>query len=151
MKTKLLALIVLFGSWSVVATGQGADEKKELEKLKGHWKLVSEVDSGQNIPADPTELFIFHGNNLLNRVGLKILDEFELKVNPTKKPKEMDLIPFKEPNKGIPSPAIYKMEGNKLTICVNFGPGGKRPSDFTSNATDRNIILIMERLDSKKK
>jgi uncharacterized protein (TIGR03067 family) len=149
MKTKLMAVMLLFGAWSVVATGQGDD--KELEKFTGTWKLTSEVDSGMNIPADPQEVFVFKGKNLVNRVGPKITDEFEVKLNPGKTPKEIDLIPLKEPNKGVPSPAIYKMEGNKLTICVNFAPGGKRPTAFESNQTNRNIILTMEKMDEKKK
>jgi uncharacterized protein (TIGR03067 family) len=148
MKTKLFAAMLLFGAWSVVATGQGADEQKALEKFKGTWKLVSEVDSGKNIPADPNEVFIFDGKkNCTNKCGLGIRDEFELKVNPTKTPKEIDLIPLKEPNKGIPSLAIYKLEGNKLSICINFNVGAKRPTAFECNESNRNIILIMEKVE----
>jgi uncharacterized protein (TIGR03067 family) len=151
MKSNLLALLVLFGAWSAIATGQGGDEKKELEKFKGTWKLIGEVDSGQNIPADPNEVFIFNGNNLLIKLGLKITEEFDLKVNPTKTPKEMDLISIKEPNKGVPFPAIYKMEGNKLSICVNFALGGKRPTDFISTAENRNLLKIMEKIQKNQK
>jgi uncharacterized protein (TIGR03067 family) len=151
MKTKLMAVMLLFGAWAVVATGQGDDEKKELEKLKGTWKLTSEVDSGTSIPPDPNEVFIFNGKNVQNKVGPKITDEFDLKLNLKENPKQIDLIPLKEPNKGVPSPAIYKIEGNKLTICVNFAPGGKRPNAFESNQTNRNIILTMEKMEDKKK
>ena len=151
MKTKLVAAMLLFGAWSVVATGQGDDEKKELDKFKGTWKLTSEVDSGTNIPADPNEVFVFEGTKVVNKVGPKITDEFNLKLNLKAMPKEIDLIPLKEPNKGVPSPAIYKMEGNKLTICVNFATGGKRPNAFESNQTNRNIILTMEKMEDKKK
>jgi uncharacterized protein (TIGR03067 family) len=146
MKTKLLAVVLLFGAWSVLATAQGDDAKKELESLKGTWKLMEETDSGQKIPVDPNEIFIFNGDNLVNKVGTKITDEFQIKiVGAAKNPKEIDLIPLKDPNKGMTSPAIYKVEGNKLTICVNFAVGSKRPTAFTSDQTNRNIILTMEK------
>jgi uncharacterized protein (TIGR03067 family) len=150
MKTKVLAVVLLFGAWSVLATAGGDDAKKELEKLGGTWKLIEETDSGQKIPVDPNEVFIFKGESLTNKVGAKTTDEFTVKVMPGKNPKEIDLIPLKEPNKGVPSPAIYKVEGNKLTICVNFAPGSKRPTAFTSDQTNRNIILTMEKSEAKK-
>jgi uncharacterized protein (TIGR03067 family) len=152
MKTKVLAVALLFGAWAVLATaGGGDDAKKEMEKLQGTWKLTSEVDSGQNIPVDPNETFTFKGEDLINKVGNKATDEFKVKIIPGKTPKEIDLIPQKEPNKGVPSPAIYKIEGNKLIVCVNFAPGSKRPGGFDSNQTNRNIILTMEKSDAAKK
>lgn len=152
MKTKVVALALLFGVWSVVASAGGDDAKKELEKLKGTWKLTSEVDSGQQIPPDAMgEIFVFNGDNVVNKVGAKVTDEFQIKLNPAKSPKEIDLIPLKEPNKGVPSPGIYKVEGNKLVICVNFAPGSKRPTGFDSNQTNRNIILTMEKMEGAKK
>jgi uncharacterized protein (TIGR03067 family) len=150
MKTKLVAAMLLFAAWSVVATGQGDDEKKELEKLKGTWKLTGEVDSGTNIPPDPQEVFIFNGKNVVNKVGPKITDEFDLKLNLKENPKQIDLIPLKEPNKNVPSPAIYKFDNGKLVICVNFAPGSKRPNAFESNQTNRNIILTLEKAKDGK-
>jgi uncharacterized protein (TIGR03067 family) len=145
MKTKLMAVMVLFSAWAVMATAQGEDSAKELESLKGTWKLVSEVASGQNIPADPMEIFIFTGDNVVNKVGPKVTDEFTIKVNPTKTPKEIDLIPLKDPNKGVSCPGIYKVEKNELTICVNFNANAKRPTAFESTNTNGNIILTMKK------
>jgi uncharacterized protein (TIGR03067 family) len=151
MKTKVLAVVLLFGAWAVLATAGGDDAKKEMEKLQGTWKLTSETDSGQNIPVDPNEIFTFKGEDLVNKVGNKVTDEFKVKISAGKTPKEIDLIPQKEPNKGVPSPGIYKIEGNKLTVCVNFSPGSKRPAGFDSNQTNRNIVLTMEKSDAAKK
>jgi hypothetical protein len=50
----------------------------------------------------------------------------------------------------VPWPAIYKIEGNKLTLCVNFDAGTKRPTTFTSDQTNRSTILVMEKVPAKK-
>jgi uncharacterized protein (TIGR03067 family) len=154
MKTKLLAVMVVFGASAVLATAGGDDAKKDMEKLKGTWKLTSETDSGQNIPVDPNEVFVFDGEKLTNKVGSKVTDEFKVKiVGAGKSPKEIDLIPEKDPNKGVAAPGIYKLEGkdDKLTICINFAPGSKRPTGFESNQQNRNIILVMQKMEGGKK
>jgi uncharacterized protein (TIGR03067 family) len=150
MKAKLVALALIFGAWAVSVSADEQDAKKALAELKGTWQLVNEVDAGTPFPADPKEVFIFNGESLVNKVDTKVTDEFTLKIDPTKTPKEIDLVPQKDPNKGVPAPAIYKVEGNKLTICVNFTPGAKRPSNFESNNTNRNIILTMQKMDAGK-
>jgi uncharacterized protein (TIGR03067 family) len=117
-----------------------------LPALQGTWRLIQENDSGQAIPCDPNERFIFKGGNLLNMVGRKATDEFNVRIIRGHRPQQMDLIPLKEPNRGVPFPAIYKIEGDKLTICVNFQPGGKRPDSFNNNANNRWIVLTMQRV-----
>jgi uncharacterized protein (TIGR03067 family) len=151
MKTKVLAVTLLFVASAVLATAGGEDAKKDMEKLKGTWKLIGETDSGQPVPPDPNEIFIFDGKeDLVNKVGAKITDEFTIKLNPTKNPKEMDFVPKREPNVGVPSPAIYKFEDKKLIICVNFAPSAKRPTTFESTAANHNILLTLE-MDTGKK
>jgi uncharacterized protein (TIGR03067 family) len=146
MKAKLAAVAILFGIWAVLANAQGEDTKKDVEGLNGTWKLVSEIDRGQNMPVDPNEVFIFNGDNLVNKVGQKVTDEFTLKkVNAAKNPWEIDMIPLREPNKGMSCPAIMKVDGNQLTICVNFSPGAKRPTTFESTQANGNIILTMKK------
>jgi uncharacterized protein (TIGR03067 family) len=147
MITKVLAVALLFGAWTLAAMGGGDDAKKELDKLQGVWKL----EEGK-IRDYRDEFFIIKDDCIIDKIDAKVIDEFRVKiVNPTKNPKEIDLIPLKDPNKGIACPAIYKVEGNKLTICVRFEPGSKRPTDFTSNQTNRNIILIMVKVEAKQK
>jgi hypothetical protein len=52
----------------------------------------------------------------------------------------------------MPYRAIYKLQGNKLTLCVNFTSNGIRPTDFSTNATNTRIyLLIMEKIESQGK
>jgi uncharacterized protein (TIGR03067 family) len=150
MKTKLLALVVLVGPLTGVGVGGGDEVKKELAKLQGTWKLGLQPGPNGGLE-DPNETFIFDGDNLKTKRDTKISDEFQVKIIPGKTPKEIDLIPLREPNKGKPCPAIYKLDGNELTICVNFAPGAKRPTDFTATAKNRNILLIMEKIEKNQK
>jgi uncharacterized protein (TIGR03067 family) len=171
MKTRFLLIVLLCGAWPIMATAQDNDARKELAKLKGTWKLVYEEDSGEKIPVRPREQFIFSTDypapagsatwalSLRNRMDRRLVPKnpdvglFWLRVPAIKMPRELD---FWDADicKGdlIPSLAIYKIEGNKLTICVNwfFGGSSRRPTDFTTNATNRNVLLIMEKVEAKQ-
>jgi uncharacterized protein (TIGR03067 family) len=152
MTTKLLALTLLFSALTFAGTTAGEDAKRELAQLKGTWRVLSEETAGLKIPADPNQVFIFSGPYLLVKVGTKITDEFRVEiVNAAKDPKEMDLIHFKEPYKGMVCPTIYKIEGNKLTLGVNFTPGNKRPAAFTTDQANGNTVLTLEKVGPKQK
>jgi uncharacterized protein (TIGR03067 family) len=122
------------------------DNSFGLRALQGTWQLIHEIDSGRVVPCDPNETFAFSGKQLINKVGLKITDEFTVRIIPAKRPQQMDLIPLKEPNKGMPYPAIYKIEGGTLTICVAFQIGALRPQNFNSNMDNRWCVLTMKRV-----
>jgi uncharacterized protein (TIGR03067 family) len=149
MKTKLLAVALVFGVWSLMAAADGGRRPRiqsELDMLKGNWKLISEVAAGQNVQVDATETFYFNGRTLVDSIGGKVTDEFTIKIDPSKNPKEIDLIPLKQPNMGQTIYGIYKIEGDMLILCANFIPqGNRRPKAFESNQNNKTNILTMKK------
>jgi uncharacterized protein (TIGR03067 family) len=64
----------------------------------------------------------------------------------------MDLTVGDGPDKGRKLPvAIYKLEGEKLTICLDKeGTAGSRPTEFKTADGDGLAIIILERATVKK-
>jgi hypothetical protein len=55
MNQKLSMLLLVAGTWTVVAAAGGDETSKELDKLNGTWKVVYDEDSGKKRPVDPKE------------------------------------------------------------------------------------------------
>src|SRR5437867_3448619 len=102
--------------------GAGDDEvKAELKKLQGTWKVVQAIDKGEKVPGDDIASMevIFEGQKILVREKDKVHDRMTFKLDPSKKPKTIDLTHIEGADKDRTDAGIYKLEGDMLTICVN--------------------------------
>jgi RNA polymerase sigma factor (sigma-70 family) len=94
----------------------------ELKKMAGRWRVVKEADNGLQIQWSMVE------DSLQIRVGGANIDA-KFKVNPAKKPKEIDIITLMADGSDRVIPGIYKLDGDTLEICVDDS-GKKRPTEF---------------------
>jgi uncharacterized protein (TIGR03067 family) len=109
---------------------QKADLKRELELLQGTWRVVAVEIDGKSQPREKSPKEIVIAGNKLSGIG----PEMTMTLDPTKKPKWMDLT-FKKEDKDYPVKAIYEIEGDKLKLCIPLAPVGKmfenkRPESF---------------------
>jgi len=137
--------------------GDGAkkDAEKKTSEIDGMWTLVSASNDGFATPAEAIkrqkfEITIDDGRFVMrysDRKPRKI--EYAFKVDPTKSPKQIDL--SHGPNDV--SLGIYKLDGNRLTICYPDGStskpaaSGVRSTGFESVAGSINdVLLVLERV-----
>ena len=118
-------------------------DKKELELLAGEW-LVQEIEArGQRYDCKETtpkmileikgDKWIFTGQE---KGEITALD-------PKTNPKCMDLRSVEEGRKGQVDEAIYKIEGDVLTICLYQGKGKQRPTRFEASPDLADTILVV--------
>ena len=73
-------------------------------------------------------------------------------VNPNKDPKTIDNVLESGASKGKKQYGVYKLEGDKLTVCMT--PPGRaeddRPKEFTTKDTT-NVVFVFERVKEDKK
>jgi uncharacterized protein (TIGR03067 family) len=137
----------------VISQAAADDAAKEKEKLKGLWQAVSMEANGQQAPADQVKRFQvrFKGDRVVfspeadNR-------EHTFEVDPSAKPKAMDLIPGDGQAKGKKlAIAIYKFDGDKLIICIDKeAQTGKRPTQFETAGSDGLVLITLDRVKTIK-
>jgi uncharacterized protein (TIGR03067 family) len=119
-------------SFLILIAAEPADEaKKELDKLQGDWVMTGLEIDGKELPDEKfkeTTLRI-KGDQYIVATG-KSKYEVTIKVDPTQKPRHMDM---EFPN-GTCLPkvgkAIYKREGDTLIIVRAQSTDGDRPTQF---------------------
>ena len=121
-------------SWAAAATGAlAADEAADaLKTLKGTWVTDEGIDSK----------WTFEGESL--KASVNGLDyTCKVKVDPKAKPATLDLVIDEGPEdaKGKTSKCIYKLEGEKLILCVSL-PGKDRPKEFEQNEGESYVFEL---------
>lgn len=134
-RTALVALLL-----AAAAVG-GQD--KAAKDLDGTYTLKEFERAGQPVPdavRDGVSAVAIAGGKLTLKVGGKELVA-DLKLDPAKKPAELDLLPqTPAADKGRKFPGLYRVENGRLTIV--FVEDGERPKDFTPSAPSATKLVL---------
>jgi uncharacterized protein (TIGR03067 family) len=143
--TALLALalgmaLALGGGAARALADDAATAADALKALKGTWVSDEGVDS----------TWTFEGETL--KASVNGLDYVcKVKIDPKAKPATLDLTIDEGPEdaKGKTSKCIYKMEGEKLILCVSH-PGKDRPKEF-EQAEGESYVFELKKEKAKDK
>jgi RNA polymerase sigma factor (sigma-70 family) len=140
----VLTYSALAGEPPVQTVRAERDEKPKSDKdaLQGAWVAVSAEEGGNKAPEDKLKdiELVFSGD----KVTLPIKGESKevgFKLDPTKKPKQIDFIFSKTET----AEGIYELDGDKLTLCITKPDHGDRPTKFDSadNTGGRERALVV--------
>src|SRR5262245_5158292 len=140
------ALLALVGAGPPARSTDGEKDKavKQFkESLQGKWQMTARIQDG--VPSEAklikNRTVVFVGDGYTVRDGEKSVSELSYKIDPTKKPAWLDVVP-KDAKEGYAG--IIKLEGDILTFCV--APGGPRPTDFKSEKGDGRLLVKFKRV-----
>jgi uncharacterized protein (TIGR03067 family) len=105
--------------------------KKDLEQLQGTW-IISELEiDGQRVDTSKLEgtKLTFKGDKYVVTVKDQSF-EVTVTLDPTTKPKSVDMVFTDGPNKGKVHKGIYEIEGDTFKLCRPLNPESDRPRDF---------------------
>ena len=146
----VLATVSLFAAVrSQGADGEAKDEAvaKDLQAFKGTWRLSSkEVDGkklGEEEIKDVIATFDASGKASVRR-GDKVIGEGTAKLDPTKKPKTIDVTFTEGERKGQAVLGIYEIEGDAFRVCV-ARPGDERPAELSAKAGSGRTLVAYQR------
>jgi uncharacterized protein (TIGR03067 family) len=120
--------------------------REELKLLQGKW-LVQRLET-KDQTYQPRE---GDGELVLEIKGHKWIFTGQEKgeivaIDPKTDPRCMDLKSVEKGRAGQVEEAIYKVEGDTLTICVYQGKGKQRPTSFESPKQADTILAVFKRM-----
>jgi len=137
--------LVLLIAGSLLASDVSKDDavKKDLQLLQGEWIMVSSERDGEKVPEERIKTFkrTVTGNKFTvtweGEDGAHTVSGV-MTIDPTQKPKTVDVLFTEGPSKDKTFQAIYKVEGDTFTICLGK-PDEGRPPDFDSKHGSLNV------------
>lgn len=118
----------------------------ELKGLQGTWVLVKVEFDGRIVP----EKEIAGTKLIINNAMLLMIEQGEKKhvgvivLNSDKTPAWFDVNVTNGVNKGKISPGIFRLAGDRLTLCQRQ-PGRDRPDRFSSGMDTSLLHLVREK------
>jgi len=130
-----------------VAAPQAKDPpKNDPPALVGEWVVEGLVVAGQPKPLPAGAAWVFTADGKAEFwVGRgKPADRFTYTTDPRKDPAEVDIT-----GPGPTGRAIYRVEGDKLTLCTGQ-PGADRPKGFDAPAESTAVLWTLKRVPKTK-
>lgn len=129
---------------SVVAFASSAPVPDDQARIQGTWVVVSAERDGAPVPPESLKArevkMIFEANRIVAKMGEMSVTLGTFTLDSSKSPKTYD----RTYPDGTPRRGIYKLDGDKLTICVS-GLGKDRPSAFSTKSGDGTSLVVYRR------
>jgi uncharacterized protein (TIGR03067 family) len=145
MNLRLLStVIVCLWIAGVAAQNQAADE---LAKLQGGWLVVAAEQRGKPLDAIRGGGLVIEGNTFFLRTAAKNEFKGEIRVDPTKSPKQLDFI---HATGGVVWNAIYTVDEETFRLnYVEAGGRDPRPTLFATSSDSGGTVIVMNRMAQK--
>jgi uncharacterized protein (TIGR03067 family) len=150
---KAVCCLIMTAGALIAADGaaEGDRSKGDLEKLRGTWLTVSLVNDGKTLvdekalsPKGPTTNLVYDGNTWMIKVGDKTVARGVFKIDPTKMPKEIDIMDESGVKNDKTKLGIYELEVDTYKYCL--APAGKpRPTELKSIAGHGHMLKVSNR------
>jgi uncharacterized protein (TIGR03067 family) len=135
-----VAVAVMVSSSSAVWSA----DTKDQDTLAGTWLASAAELGGQKFPGDVSKIkLVIKDDKYTVTVGMQA-DEGTIKLNPTAKPKALDITGTAGPNKGKTILAIYERNGDTLRICYDLS-GKSRPTEFKTKEGTQLFLVTYKR------
>jgi len=140
------ALLAALGMQAWAADDKVAEEDKKFE---GTWVVTGMEVGGNKVPAEEigniNMTFTFKGKNYEQKAGDTLVEAGKQDLDPSKKPKQMDITVTDGQTKGKKQLAIYEIEGDKLKVCAADHDDTVRPTKFETKEGTKHMLFELKK------
>lgn len=139
LRTPFAMLLALLTTGLLLAADDKADAAKELKRFEGVWIMIAGEKDGEKLSDEHVKKskITWKGEEVTVETPHQAKEPIKakmFKLNPAKKPGEMDWTRANGPDAGKPMLAIYEFIGDDQYRVI-FAPAGKdRPKEFSTKA-----------------
>jgi uncharacterized protein (TIGR03067 family) len=144
-------VVLLFALSATLHAADAKDEaiKKDRKKYEGTWQVISlEVDGNPAGEEDAKKMTVVNeaDGKWAIEIDGKVMVRGTSEIDPTKKPRTVDLTVTEGNGKGETSLGIYQFdEEDTRKVCL--APAGKkRPTEFSSTSGSEHILVVLKRV-----
>jgi uncharacterized protein (TIGR03067 family) len=135
----VLTLALLF------ALAARSGDTKDGKALQGTWLPQTAELGGAMFPDEVRKsIKLVVKDDKYTVTAGKVVDQGTVKLNPSAKPKAMDLTGTDGPNKGKTFLAIYEHDGDTLRVCYDLS-GKNRPTEFKTKEGTQLFLVTYKR------
>jgi uncharacterized protein (TIGR03067 family) len=130
--------------------GDARDEalQKERQRYAGTWQVeMLEVDGNKAAEEDAKKITVVNeadGKWAIEVAG-KVIARGTSEIDPTKKPKTVDLTVTEGQDQGKTIRGIYELGDDTRKVCL-ARPGQERPTEFSTTAGGGHILAVLKRV-----
>jgi uncharacterized protein (TIGR03067 family) len=146
----VLAVVSLFAGPRSQAADGGANEEavaKELQAFKGTWRLSFKEVEGKKFSDEEIKDIIATADGegrVSVRRGDKVIGGGTVKLDPTKRPKTIEVTFTAGERKGETALGIYEIEDDAFRVCL-ARPGDERPADLSAKVGSGCTLIVYKR------
>jgi uncharacterized protein (TIGR03067 family) len=144
-----LAILLAFVGGPAIAAP--VEKAKDHEKIQGSWDVVELVINGEPAPDKLRKdmRFEFKDDAMVMRSS-EGKREFRFKLDPSTKPRALDLTAVGGGFAGQSTPAIYQFDGDDLKLCLPSQTTRDRPTEFRSGRGSDLACVVLKRGKAEK-
>jgi uncharacterized protein (TIGR03067 family) len=124
------------------------DARKDQEALQGTWKVVSVEQGGKAQDRAKESSVVIEKDTLSVKGGDYVIVQGTFKLDPTKKPRTIDLTVTKghrEEDKGKQAHGIYELDKGTLKWCTAEPGDEARPKEFASKEGTKHMCITLRK------
>lgn len=144
---KLIALVCAAGNLGFLCACTRINHAmNDINPLAGTWSCLSATVDGRLLPKETTDSLrlTLTQNRYKTEKGSEVLFDSSYTIDPSKNPKQINMIGTEGDLAGKEAPGIYSMEGDVLRICYVM-PGLPRPGAFESAQGSKAFLVTWKR------
>jgi uncharacterized protein (TIGR03067 family) len=146
MRSKALGVVALLALAASVHSQDDA-AKKDLKGMEGTWDVALVENDGKKVDDEKKQaaikLVVKNAKYTIYFQGKKLATG-QIKLDATKKPRQIDAIAEDGPTKGKAMKGVYELKGDEMRVCF-AQPGGERPTEFRTREGTQQVLITYKR------